>query len=179
MVRRGDSVRPLGNRGLTPIANSIPGGSYTNVSFTPSFTLPAQDDTVRVELRTDLNRGWIGVACALINETTGGMYEFIVEQDKFHEGGSPSAATRSTVDETVGALEPGQYSLRLDPRWARKTGSIGATIPPAANIRLTTVNSRDGTGCCCIASGLLFLPVPLTFLRKRLFEGRRWRNSNV
>ena len=70
--------------------------------------------------------------------------------------------------------------LRLDPRWARRTAQL-ATGPPAINLKVTSFDTSADAhqSCCCIAGGILLLPLPFAWMRRRLFESRRWRNSNV
>ena len=175
MAQRGASSSSSRGLGSTPAPASS--GPSVNTSYTPPFQVPPSVDTVKVAMTSDLGHGWIGVAFALINETTGTMTEFTLEQDKFHSGGS--ARGQETSSATIGDLKPGNYVLRIDPRWARKSTSSDANTPPAANLRVSSTNPPDSSGCCCIAMVLILLPIPFSFIRKRLFESRRWRNSNL
>ncbi len=175
MVQAGSAT---GGRGLAAAPNPSTSGPSVNVSYTPPFQVPEGIDTLKVAMTSDLGHGWLGVAFALVNQATGVMTEFTLEQDQFHAAGG-ARGSGATATANVGNLGPGTYVLRIDPRWARKTGSADALTPPAANIRISSTNADSGTGCCCISWGLIVLPVPLTFLRKRLFESRRWRNSNL
>ena len=153
-------------------------GPSVNISYTPPFAVPPGVDTLKVGMTSDLGHGWLGVAFALINQTTGVMTEFAMEQDRFQLGGLAQGAG-STSEAYIGQVQPGTYVLRIDPRWARKAGSPGETTPPAANLRVSSTNPEDNAGCCCLAACLILLPIPLTFMRKRFFESRRWRNSNL
>lgn len=150
------------------------------VTVTPAFTLPRNASGVELTLETDLGHGWVGVACALVHQQTGQMTEFTIEQDRFHEPGAATSATPQRSYATVGGLAPGQYVLRLDPRWARKATSPGATTIPTAKL---TVKSASGAGassaCCCCGVFFLLLPLIIAFMRRRGFESRRWQNSNL
>ncbi|MEM9193852.1 MAG: DUF4178 domain-containing protein [Myxococcota bacterium] len=176
MVTRGSATTTTTT---TTTANISTAGPSVNITTTPSFTLPAKVDTINIAVTSDLGHGWIGIACALIHENTGEMHEFLLEQDKFHSGGPAVSSLGESSSATIGKLAPGSYVLRMDPRWARKTGSSGATTKPAANLRVQTYDNRDSSGCCCIALFILLLPLPLAFIRRRMFEGRRWRNSSL
>lgn len=166
-------------RGLAAAPNPATSGPSVNVSYTPPFQVPQGVDALKVAMTSDLGHGWLGVAFALVNQTTGAMTQFTLEQDRFHAPtGARGAGETSTA--TVGNLQPGTYVLRVDPRWARKSSSIDANVAPAANLRISSTNaSSDNTGCCCVAMFLILLPIPFVFARKRLFESRRWRNSNL
>lgn len=147
-------------------------------SITSPFSLERGYRAVEVSLRTDLNQGWIGVRSWLVNETSGECTEFTITEDRFHELGPPSRANGEITRVDIGDLDPGQYVVRLDPRWARKPGAIGELTPPAATLQVAT-STPDASGCCCIAVGFLVLPLPFALTRRWLFENRRWRNSSV
>jgi ribosomal protein S27AE len=147
-------------------------------SITSPFTLEQGYRAVEVSLRSDLNQGWLGVRSWLVNETNGECTEFAITEDRFHELGPPSRTNGAITRVDIGDLDPGQYVLRIDPRWARKPGAIGELTPPAATLQVATY-TPDSSGCCCIAVGFLVLPLPFAFIRRRLFESRRWRNSSV
>jgi hypothetical protein len=164
----------------TSVANVALVGPSVAVGYTPTFTVPPGVETLRVAITSNMGNGWIGMACALVNETTGVTTEFLLEQDLFHST-SPAvfpAGSTQTVD--IGSVTPGQYTLRMDTRWARKSPTEVAPAP-TANLRISSYDARGGAsqGCCMFSGLILLLPIPLVWIRKRLFEGRRWRNSNV
>jgi len=177
MIERGNqSASAL----ATTSANVALAGPSVNVSYTPAFSVPEGVETLRVAMTSNMGNGWIGIACALVNETTGATTEFVLEQDLFHSPGPAVSPAGSSSFVDVGGVHEGQYTLRLDPRWARKTSEAAGGVP-TANIRISSYDAagKASTGCCWFSGFLLVLPIPLVWIRKRLFEGRRWRNSNV
>ncbi|RLB56250.1 MAG: hypothetical protein DRJ42_03915 [Deltaproteobacteria bacterium] len=178
------SMVTRGNATATTIATTgaivSSSGPTVNVSYSPTFTVPEDAATLRVAITSNMGNGWIGIACALVNEGTGTTTEFLLEQDLFHGAGPDVYAAGNSAAVEVGNLTPGQYSLRMDPRWARKASTAG-TAPPTANIRVSTYDAAGNANqsCCCVAGFMLILPLPFAFVRRRLFEGRRWRNSNI
>jgi hypothetical protein len=164
--------------GAVTAPNPSAGGPSVQVSYTPPFQVPSGAEALKVAMTSDLGHGWLGVAFALIDQSTGVMTEFTLEEERVHAAGS-AQGRGATSQAVLGNLQPGTYVLRIDPRWARKSGSLGETTAPAANLRVSTTNPEDNAGCCCIAMCLILLPIPFSFLRKRLFESRRWRNSNL
>jgi hypothetical protein len=162
-------------------ANLALAGPSVDVQLSQPFTIPDRVDTIDVAITSDLGEGWLGLACALVNVGTNAVTEFTVEQDQFHLAGGPTVATGTSSAARIGSLTPGSYVLRVDPRWARKRGSLGETTPPSANLRVSSVNAQAeaSSACCAISSAFLLLPFLLALIRRALFESRRWRNSNV
>ncbi len=154
-------------------------GPSVQPTFTAPFTLPSRCSSLEVMVTSDLNHGYLGIASALINQNTGQMTEFLLEQDYYHSLGAAQTASGRVSRAEVAGLDPGTYVLRLDPRWARKPGSTGETTPPAANLKVRSTDQRDDGVCCCFAVVFMLLPLGFALLRRRLFEGRRWRNSTV
>jgi hypothetical protein len=115
-----------------------------------------------------------------VNETTGVTTEFVLEQDLYHATGPAVLPSGSSSFVDVDGLTQGQYSMRMDPRWARKSTSSAAQAP-TANVRISSYDAAGDAskGCCGMSGLILLLPIPLVWIRKRLFESRRWRNSNV
>ncbi len=165
----------------TSSANVAMSGPSVNVSYTPDFTVPRGVETLRFTISDNMGNGWIGIACALVNETTGVTTEFLLEQDLFHATGPaalPSLSSTAYVD--IDGVTEGQYSMRMDPRWARKTLQV-PPAPPITSLRVASYDAHGDAskGCCGFTGLILLLPIPLVWIRKRLFESRRWRNSNV
>ena len=167
-------TQPNANRNL-----STKDGPSVHVSYSAPFSLPPKCSAVEVAVTSDMNHGYLGIASALINQSTGRLSEFLIEQDNYHSIGAARAPQGRTARARVGNLEGGTYVLRLDPRWARKPGSTGEKQPPSANLRVISIG-RESDGCCCFfAMGLMFVPLIFAFVRRGLFESRRWRNSSV
>lgn len=167
------SARGNGTPGTA--ANGIvgPGGA---TSFTPPFALPSGVSAVEIEMQAQLGQGWVGMACALINETTGVITEFQIEEDRFHA--TSTAATLHSSRVSIGSLTPGQHVLRLDPRWATKVAP--ASLPPTVTMTVRTKPKDSSNACCCCGFGvILFFPFFFNFIRRRGFETRRWSNSNM
>ncbi len=177
MVRRGNATATAN---ATSTANVAMSGPSVNVSYTPTFEVPEGVQTVRVAITSNMGNGWIGIACALVNETTGVTTEFLLEQDLFHATAPDVRPSGSSSSVDIDGLTPGQYTLRMDPRWARKSTNTPPTAP-TANIRVASYDAHGDAsqGCCGFTGLILILPIPLVWIRKRLFESRRWRNSNV
>ncbi len=143
-------------------------------SFTPQFTVPPGTRLLAIKLTTNIAMGWVGVACALINDATGEYTEVSLEQDRFRDG-----STSDAVETTYVEVPAGVYTLRADPHWARMPGSMNETVPPTAMIEVATSNGSPGQLCCCLAIFMLLLPVPVQIMRRGAFENRRWQASNL
>lgn len=164
---------------VTTTPNLPLAGPSVSVGYTPSFAVPPNVETLRVAITSNMGNGWIGMACALVNETTGVTTEFVLEQDLFHSVSPAVFPAGSTSSVDIGGIVPGQYTLRMDTRWARKATETAPA--PTANLRVSSYDAAGNAsqGCCMFSGLILILPIPLVWIRKRLFEGRRWRNSNV
>lgn len=171
---------PLAGTPFARPTTTPPSGAYTAPSFTPPFFVPETADGIEVIVQCDMGSGWLGVAAALIHQPSGMLHEVVLEHDDFHGLGASRSFMRQVVSAKIGRLAPGRYLLRLDPRWARKRGSTGEYDVPAVRVALRTVHERGaGDGCLFLTALLLFAPVPLAFMRRSAFEGRRWYNSNL
>lgn len=173
------AVTGAASRGLAGAPKPRSKGESTQPTFTGSFRVPEGTKNVSVTLRTDLGHGWVGVAVALVQETTGELYELLIEEDRYYDRGSPTGPTHTTT-EYLGAVPPGSYTMRVDPRWARQPGSTGATQPPEVALRVETGAAQGDVLCpCCCAGLLLFLPALIALIRRSAFERRRWSLSNL
>lgn len=158
-------------------------GPSVHITKSPEFELPAGAEALEVTLKSDLGSGWLGLGASLIHRESGTSTSFTLEQDRFHASGAARTTNRLVTKETIGGLAPGHYVLRLDPRWARKGPTIVGTGGASLNAPTATVSLRNkvpsSSGCFCFSFLLILLPVPFAFLRRLIFESRRWRNSTV
>lgn len=149
-------------------------GAEDRASYTPTFQVTGGPTTLAVELRTNAQQAWVGVACALIDEVGGEVREFPIEASYYSgvEGGESWSEGSPTMTTYLAQVPSGTYSLRLDPQW---TGAAFAS-PPEASIRVEQGSSSGA--CCCGAFFLLLLPVPFALYRRFAFEKKRWENAS-
>ena len=148
-------------------------------TVTPPFVIPANVKAVDVQISSNMGNGWMGVACALVNETTGQLTEFNIEEDRFHSTSPDVSTVPFTRTVTIADLSPGTHRLRLDPRWARKS-TTSTALAPTLTMKVTSASREGADGCCCCsAAGLLFFPVIIVWFKRRSFESRRWQQSNL
>lgn len=149
--------------------------AYTKL--TPPFELSKGPTTLQIELKSTVNNNWVGVACALINETTGDVRQFYVSAEHWHGGYGEDAYDEGSNSTTthLGKVEAGSYSMRFLPEWGTGPGSTG--FPPRASIHVSSGKRSAGLLIVCML--LLLLPALLRVARSLSFESRRWRDSNV
>lgn len=155
-----------------------PGDASEHVSHTPPIVVPEGEPFMTFGLDSSVKKGWVGLGVALINEATGEVREFPLEIDAFHTEGAESPFSSKVAKVQLDGVAPGAYQVRLQSRWARN-GAANAT-PPVATLTITNERPAPSSfGCCCFSGFLLLMPAFFAFVRKRWFESRRWRNSNL
>jgi hypothetical protein len=158
--------------------NAQPLGDHA--TYSPTFDIPSPT-TLAIDLDTTVDNGWIGVECALINETTGEVREFAVDAEYFHgtDGGESWSEGNRKGQSYLGAVLPGQYTIRFEPSY--ESGTLAHTSTraahPSASI-LVTAGKRGLESFLVSLLGLL-IPFGITVARWRSFEKKRAENSNV
>jgi len=176
----GGTTRTAGLAAGATSGDTPAGGSPENPTFTQSFEVPEGAKNLRVTMKSDLGHGWIGLAIALVSKSSGQTIQFPVEEDIYYGAtGTPRTMMHPTTV-YVGNVPPGQYAMRIDPRWARQPGSPGENQPPTVQLEVATDPGAGDVFCpCCCAGLLLLFPALFAFVRRSTFEKRRWDLSNV
>lgn len=150
------------------------------VTFSPTFEVP-NATTLAVDLDTTVDNGWIGVECALINETTGEVREFAVDAQYFHgiDGGESWSEGNRKGLAYLGAVSPGRYTMRFESTY--ESGNLSAHVvperPPSGRV-VVTAGRRGFESFLLTLLGLL-LPFGISAARWRSFEKQRAENSNI
>jgi hypothetical protein len=149
--------------------------------YTPPFDVLSGPTTLGVHLNTTAENQWVGVNCALINETTGDVREFAISTEYwagYTDGESWTEGSRNAT-EYLDSIPAGRYSMRLEPSWEGQGLSyvMGGQPPPQARV---WVRTRERSSICCFCTFLfLLLPLPIVAFRRARFERKRWSNSNL
>lgn len=152
----------------------VPGAQA--VTQTAPFEIAHGPTTVEVALDTDASNAWLGLQAALVNEETGEVREFYLLAEDWHgvSGGESWQEGDADPTEYLSRVPSGRYSVRVIPEWG--TGPGGGQ-KPTAQIR---VRPGERSALCCFLSGFLILaPLGWALVRKAVFEGRRWRQSDM
>ncbi len=83
---------------------------------TNSFTLPDSKQSIEVDLHASVDNNWFYAEFALINEQTGGEYNFSHEVEFYHgydDGNWSEGATRGTA--FLSAVPGGTYHINIYP----------------------------------------------------------------
>lgn len=167
-----DGPIALGRGSLPAVAGTSPVLDPTDAYFTQPFRIE-EESSLSVRMRTTgLDNGWAALALALVNDSTGDVYEAELETEYYHgyEGGEHWTEGSTTASERIAHVTPGWYVLRIDPEWSQAAGQ------PTATLRIETAGPAPGCFVCSVL--LLWLPAIVIFFRSRSFETRRWYNAN-
>jgi hypothetical protein len=140
-----------------------------------------EKESVEATIETDVDNSWLWVGGALVNEDTGAVYEFEVEPSYYsgvEDGESWSEGARSK-SESLSAVPPGRYSLRLQPAMdtPANCAAIGTKCPTSMTVRLVAGKPTLWPGF--LAFAFIALGPILAWLRVRSAEATRWNESNV
>ena len=164
-------------------ATDSPSGS--ELKFSPSFQVQRGSTTLKVEVESPIDNGWVQVDLALIPEPlatgqTGEPRELSVLVEHYHgvsdgeswsEGGAEASGYFARVAR-------GTYTLRVGGSYAYEGGSWDAQrAVPMPRVRV--YEGARGPFCCFGTFFLIALPWLLAQLRRASFEQRRRENENL
>ncbi|MCC7534634.1 MAG: DUF4178 domain-containing protein [Deltaproteobacteria bacterium] len=167
-----DGPIQLGSYRPPPVPGAPATSDPTDAYFTQPFHV-AEETALSVEMSTtNLVNGWAGAAIALVNDTTGDVYEFDLETERWsgYEGGEYWSEGSTSASERIGEVTPGWYLMRIDPEWSQTSGQPSATLRVATADRALT--------CAICLFPLAWLPALFAFFLSRAHETKRWYNSN-
>jgi hypothetical protein len=155
-VYQGDSALPIASGGAAFV--------------TDVFEVPGRTANVVVRTDADVSNSWIYLGFALISEETGNAYDFGREVSYYfgRDGdGSWTEGTRSD-EAALPSVPAGRYYLRIEPEG------------PAGTISYSIKVYRDVPRWSFFWLSLVALLLPPAFLfwRRRVFEIRRWSESD-
>jgi hypothetical protein len=148
-----------------------PATPATAAFVTPSFDL-GKGANVVVDATTDLSNSWVYVNYALVEESTGAVYDFgreISAYSGYDSDGSWSEG--SPHDEAkIGGVPAGRYFLRVEPEGA----------PGGREVRLLMLIRRDAPSFWYFFLALIAVTLPplVLTLKAGSFEAKRWAESD-
>jgi len=166
---------------------ALPGPEDTsNTAVSPSFVVSALT-TLGVSLGVPQTNLDVSVDCALVNETTGDVREFVIDTGYYSgvAGGESWSEGSHEATAYVDRVEPGTYSVHVRSDWGSFTGDgayvatsgYGGPLPPTPNMRV--VQHERSAVCLFAALLLLLVPLGVAVLRAWTTKNRRWENSNL
>jgi hypothetical protein len=176
----------LGNRKQTIVETNLwlsPAESAepkANTTFSPPFTVGRGPTTLRVELESPIDNGWVQVQSALIPEAGGEPRELplVVEHYQGVSDGESWQEGDSASEGFFGGVPAGEYTLRFVASWQpHLEGGPAPLTPPPVQLRVT--QGARSPACCAGAFALIALPWLLSRLRYRVFEQRRKENESA
>jgi uncharacterized protein DUF4178 len=152
-------------------AGAVSGSPEAAIFAGPMFV--TEHSNVNVEVEAPVSNSWLYLEGALINEETGAVDEFDLEVSYYSgvdSDGSWSEGGRS-ASRYIPAVEPGRYTLRLEPQWG------DAATPPSGY--QVTVRNRVPRFTHLLLAALALLAWPLLRVwRYFRFETERWSESD-
>jgi ribosomal protein S27AE len=149
----------------------LPNEDGTQVVFSEQpFELQARRNIV-IRAQSPVDNSWFYMEGDLINDETGLVQTFSIPIEYYHgveDGESWSEGDQEKTD-SLSALPAGKYTLRLEAQWekwqqpATVTVKIDQGVPVGFNFLLALV-------------ALSVIPI-FIFIRKRMFETKRWSES--
>lgn len=149
------------------LGTSGTGPEATNVAFTRPFELEAGKN-VEIAIDASVSNSWVYVAVDLVNDKTGKVvsYDHNIEYYFGYSGGESWTEGSTTATQTLAAMEPGTYVLRVE------------TLPPTM-VQVIVRQDVFSLLWFAIFGGVLVLPFGLIALHAHHFKQKRWENSSL
>jgi hypothetical protein len=154
---------------------------------TPIFELSGRTAAVEVNVATNLSNNWAYFNFALINQDNGQAFDFGKEVS-YYSGSDSDGAWKegdTTSDIFIPAVPPGRYYLRIEPEMdtpGSSTSSVSrSNVRPrfnAVNYSITVRHDVPNYTWFWIAAALLLIPPIFYSIRARVFETKRWMQSD-
>lgn len=158
----------------------------SNIAVSPSFVV-TELTTLAVSLSVPQTNLAVSVECALVNETTGDVREFVVDSGYYSGvvGGESWSEGSHHTTSYLDRVAPGTYSVHVRSDWESFTGdgayvvttAYGGPLPPSPQMRV--VQHERSFVCVFAALLLLLVPLGIAVLRAWTTKNRRWENSNL
>ena len=149
----------------------LPNEDGTQIAFSAPFKLKGRKN-IFVQGASAVDNTWVYFEGDLINEETGLVQSFDVPVEYYHgvEDGDAWSEGNQTSSVYLSALPAGTYTLRVEAQWERWQAA-----PPPVTVRIEQGVTR---GIYWPMAMLAISIVPIfAFVRRGLFEGRRWKDS--
>jgi hypothetical protein len=165
-------------KGAEPGAESAP----PNVTLSESFVVAKPRTNLGIQLAIAESNVSVATNCALINDVTGEVREFVVEAGHYrgYSGGESWSEGSLFQTEYLDRVEAGTYTLRVVTEWMPFSGD-GAAPGTGFNLNpsITVIENTRSLFCGLVAFLLLLAPCLFALLRAYSHHTSRWQNSNL
>lgn len=155
---------------------------------TSIFDLAGRTAAAELHIATSLSNNWAYFNFALINQDTGQALEFGKEVSYYSGVDSDGSWSEggANADVFIPAVPPGRYYLRVEPEMDNPGSSLTSSTARsnvtrrfnAVNYTLTLRHDVPNYTWFWIAAVLLLLPPIFYSIRARVFETKRWMQSD-
>lgn len=167
-----------GKGGGEPGAEAAP----PNVTLSEPFVVEKPRTNLGIKLAIGESNVSVATNCALINDVTGEVREFVVETGHYqgYSGGESWSEGSLVQTEYIDRVEAGTYTLRVVTEWMPFSGDgaapgTGFTLNPT----ITVIENTRSLFCGIITFLLLLAPCAFALLRAYSHHSTRWQNSNL
>jgi hypothetical protein len=128
---------------------------------------------LKVEISSAVSNAWVFFDAALIDEDTGDVQQFGIENAYYHGSDSDGAWTEGSQSGAahLGSVPPGRYTLRLAPSW-------DGPRPPVSTASVRVVRATPRLYQFVLAFLALLIRPALLFLSRAGHETLRWSESD-
>ena len=150
---------------------ALPNQDGTQIAFSQPFKLKGRKN-IFIQGASGVDNTWIYFEGDLINEDTGLVQSFDVPVEYYHgvEDGEAWSEGKQTSSVYLSSLPEGNYTLRVEAQWERWQAP-----PPPLTVRIEQGVTR---GIYWPIAMVLVSIVPVfVFVRRRMFEAQRWKDS--
>lgn len=150
---------------------ATPGGGAVRV--TAPFKIESGARNLQVEMTTTADNTFMGVAGALVNQTTNEVDEFYVEAGYYHGVDDGESWSEGSREDTayLSSVPAGTYVLRLETVWE------AGKPPPSVHLKLTSGVARL-LHLLLVIGAMVLVPLFAAW-RSSSFEKARWEESNL
>lgn len=141
---------------------------------TAPFSIPGEDENVRIDIATNLENASAYFDLALINSDDGHAYLLGREVNSYHGRDSDGPWSEGSANNSVEVsnVPGGKYYLRVEPQMEVNTNT------PVLNYTITVRRGVITWAYFFFAAGLLAIPPIATTWRRYSFERARWQESD-
>jgi hypothetical protein len=133
-----------------------------------------------VEVIADVSNNWLTFAIALINEQTGEAFDFGKDLSYYSgvDGGESWTEGGKSFTVTVPEVPPGRYYLRVEPDRDKQPDETDEQFSKLINYEIIVRHDIPAYGMFYLVWFLWSLPPIWVWIRKAIFEQRRWAESD-
>lgn len=149
----------------------LPNSDGTQTVFSDPFTLEGRKN-IKITATSPINNSWVYFEGDLINQDTGLVQPFAMPVEYYYgvEDGELWSEGSHSTDVFLSALPAGRYTLRLEgqwEQWQQQSPPLAVTIEQGVPRMINWL----------IALIVISIVPVFVFVRSRIFEGQRWKDS--